>query len=165
MELKKKMLDGLNDQMNKELGSWYVYLGMAAYFENASLSGFASWMRDQANEERGHAMKFYDFILERDGTVDFPAIGKASGAWKSPLAAFEAAFAHERFITKSIHALADLSAKENDLATRSFLKWFIDEQVEEESSAKKNVDRLKMAGNDPAAILALDHELGKRKKD
>lgn len=158
----KKMLNALNKQINAELYSAYLYLSMSAYFESINLNGCAHWMRAQANEEQTHAMKFYKFICERLERVEFTAIEAPKNEWASPLAVFENAFAHEQEITKMIHHLMVIALETKDYATQSLLKWFIDEQIEEEASADEVVQKLKMIGNHPAIVLALDQELGKR---
>ncbi len=163
--LGKKVESAFNGQINAELYSSYLYLSMAAYFASSNLSGFAHWMRVQADEEKKHAMKFYDHILERGGGVVLKPIDCPKTSWKSPLEAFEDAYGHEVKVTGMINGLVDLSYSENDHASRSFLKWFIDEQVEEEASANDIVSKLRLIGDKPSgALLMLDHHLGKRGK-
>jgi ferritin len=159
------MQEAINEQINKELFSSYLYLSMAAYFESKTLPGFAHWMRIQAEEERGHAMRLYDYLLERGGQVNLKAIAAPETTWKSDLAAFEAALEHERFITKSIHDLYELASKEKDYATQVMLQWFIEEQVEEEANASEIVENLKRIELHDTAVLMLDHRLGKRGED
>jgi ferritin len=159
----KTMQDALNEQINKELFSSYLYLSMAAYFEDKNLPGFANWMRIQADEEREHAMKFYDFILERGGRVLLAAIDAPPAEWKSNLEAFEAAAAHEAKVTASINALYELAMKEKDYPAQVMLQWFITEQVEEEKNAADVIAQLKMVEAHDTAVLMLDHRLGKRK--
>jgi len=163
--ISKSMQEALNEQINKELFSSYLYLSMAAYFESKTLPGFAHWMRIQAEEERAHAMKLYDYLLERGGQVNLKAIAAPETTWKSDLAAFEAALEHERFITKSIHDLYELASKEKDYATQVMLQWFIEEQVEEEANASEIVENLKRIELHDTAVLMLDHRLGKRGED
>ena len=158
----KKMLAALNKQINAELYSAYLYLSMSAYFESINLSGFAHWMRAQAGEEQKHAMKFYEFIVERLERVEFTAIEAPKNEWKSPLAVFTESFAHEQKVTKMINDLMVIALETKDYATQSMLKWFIDEQVEEEASADEILQKLKMIGDNAAVVLALDQELGKR---
>lgn len=162
MKISNKMEDSVNVQMNEELYSEYIYLAMAAYFESQNLKGFAHWMKKQAGEEREHAMKFHDFLFDRDGTAVYGAMKKPPTKWTSPLAAFEAAYKHEQYITDCIHKLHDLALKNGDKATMSMLKWFIDEQVEEEASAKEVVDKLKMVGKSVNGLMMLDQALSKR---
>ncbi len=158
----KKMLSALNKQINAEFYSAYLYLSMSAYFESINLPGAAQWMRAQAGEEQTHAMKFYKFICERRERVSLIAIEAPQQEWNSALAVFEEAFAHEQKVTKMIYNLMVIALEVKDYATQSLLKWFIDEQVEEESSADEIVQKLKMIGNNNAVVLALDQELGKR---
>ena len=162
MEIGKKMQDAVNKQINRELYSGYMYLSMAAYFESENLKGFAHWMRKQAGEEKKHAMKFFEFVTERAGRVSLEAIEKPPHSWKSPLGAFEDALVHEQKVTQMIYGLADLAESEKDRASGSMLKWFIDEQVEEENSANEIVQKLKMIGNSGSGLVMLDKELGKR---
>jgi len=160
--MEKKMLNALNKQINAELYSAYLYLAMSAYFESVNLSGCAHWMRAQAGEEQAHAMKFYKFICERRERVELTAIAMPAKEWDSPLAVFEDAFAHEQKVTKMINDLMVLALETKDYATQSFLKWFVDEQVEEESNADEIVQKIKMIGNNAAMMLMVDQELGKR---
>jgi len=158
----KAMQDAMNEQINKELFSSYLYLSMAAYFEEKNLAGFAHWMRVQADEERGHAMKFYNFILESGGRVALKAIAAPKTEWGSNLEAFQEAAGHEAQITASIHALYDLAMKEKDYPAQVMLQWFVAEQVEEEKNAAEIVAQLKMIENRDTAVLMLDHRLEKR---
>jgi ferritin len=163
--LSAKMEEALNSQINAELYSAYVYLGMAAQLQAAGLEGMASWMRIQAKEEVSHAMKIYDYVFERGKRVKLQAIQAPPADWKSPLAVFEAAHKHEQHVTSLIHKLADLAIAENDHATRNMLEWFVSEQVEEEASAAAVVQRLQMVGDHGPALLMLDRELGQREED
>lgn len=164
--LSEKMQAEMNKQINAELYAAYLYLSMSAYFTDKNLDGFAHWMRLQAEEEVEHAMKFFDFINERRGRALLSEpIAAVQTEWTSPLAVFEAAFAHEQKVTGMINALVNLAIKEKDHASNSFLQWFVDEQVEEESSADGAVQKLKMIGDAPAALLMLDRELSKREEE
>jgi ferritin len=158
----KKTQDALNSQINEELYSSYLYLSMVAYFESINLPGFASWMRVQTGEEKTHAMKMYDFIIERGGRVTLEAIAKPTAEWKSPLAAFEAAYKHEQKITGLINDLVETAAKEKDHATGIFLQWFVTEQVEEEKNASEIVNKLQLLKDSAGSMYMLDKELGKR---
>ncbi len=162
--MSERMLKALNEQLNRELYSAYLYFAMAAYFEDMNLEGFASWMKAQAEEELGHALRFYNYIYERNGRVELSEIPpKPPKEWESPVKAFEATYEHEKFISKSIHELAALAEEEKDYPTRAFLEWFINEQVEEEANVKRVLDQLKFAGGDsPQVLLMLDRELGAR---
>ena len=160
--LNKKMEEALNEQVNAELYSAYMYLSMESYFKSLNLNGFANWMRAQTQEEVTHAMKIYDFINERGGRVTLKAVEGPPTKWDSPLAVFEAVYAHEQKVTRLINNLVDLAIKEKDYATNSFLQWFVNEQVEEESSADEVVQQLKMIENAPGGMFMLDRELGQR---
>ncbi len=157
-----KMQDALNKQVNAELYSAYLYLAMSAYFESISLTGFANWMRVQAQEEQTHAMKIYDYIHETNGRVTLTAIDSPPSQWSSPLDAFENVLKHEQKVTGLINGLVNLAIAEKDHATNNFLQWFVAEQVEEESSADAIVQKLKLVGDARGAIFMLDRELGTR---
>ncbi len=160
--LSEKMQKALNDQVNAELFSFYLYLSMAAYFEAENLPGFATWMRMQADEEMIHAMKFFDYINERNGRVNLGAIEAPKTEWDSALAAFEEALEHEKYISGRINDLVALAIAENDHATNSFLQWFVDEQVEEEASVDAVVQDLRRVADFPPGIFMMDRELGTR---
>ena len=162
MALSKTMQDALNAQMQREFYSSYLYLAMAGHFENISLSGFANWMNLQADEERMHAMKFYNFIVERGGEIELGQIDKPPRNWDSPLKAFEATLEHEEYITRNIHELVDLSLKEKDHAAHSFLQFFVDEQVEEEDSVNTILGKLRLVEKSGGGMFMLDNELGGR---
>jgi len=152
----------MNDQINKELYSSYLYLSMAAYFEDRNLPGFAHWMRIQETEEREHAMKLYDFLLERGGKVALKAIDAPKTEWASTLEVAQEVAAHEAKVTASIHALYETALKEKDYPTQVMLQWFITEQVEEEKNAAEIVANLKLIEERGTAVLMLDHRLSKR---
>jgi ferritin len=158
----KKMETALNDQINAELYSAYLYLSMAAYFQAVNLPGFATWMRVQTQEEVMHAMKMYDYVNGRGGRVTLKAIAEPPAKWESPLAAFEAVYKHEQLVTGRINDLVDLAIKEKDHAANTFLQWFVNEQVEEETSADAVVQQLKMAEDAPGTLFMIDRELGQR---
>ncbi|MFH1756034.1 MAG: ferritin [Candidatus Latescibacterota bacterium] len=160
--LKKTIETALNKQVNAELWSAYLYLAMEAHFISVNLNGFANWMRLQAQEELGHAMKMYDYIGERDGKVTLTAITAPKDTWKTPLAVFQDTLKHEIKVTELINNLTTLADKEKDHATRNFLQWFVDEQVEEESTASNIVEQIKLAGNSSGALFILDRELALR---
>lgn len=160
--LSEKIQDAFNDQLNAETFSAYLYWSMSAYFEDLNLVGFASWMRAQAQEEMVHAMKFYTFINERGGRVLLAALEAPQTKWESPLAAFEAAYEHECYISGRINDLVDLAATEKDHAANAFLQWFVNEQVEEESSVDAVVQQLKLMAEAPGGLFMLDRELGTR---
>ncbi|MEM0492496.1 MAG: ferritin [Candidatus Thermoplasmatota archaeon] len=163
--MKAKIENTLNKQINAELYSAYLYLSMSAYFESINLSGFAHWMRVQAKEEVGHAMRIYDHVVERLGRVNLSGIANPPASWKSPLNAFEDAYKHEQKVTRMIHDLVDLARQEKDHATESMLQWFIDEQVEEENQTDVIVQKLRLIKDNTNGLFMLDHELGKRKEE
>ncbi|MBU0942851.1 MAG: ferritin [Proteobacteria bacterium] len=160
--MKKKMEKVLNNQVNAELYSSYLYLAMESYFQSISLSGFAIWMRGQVQEEMFHGMKIYDYVHERGGRVQFEAIAKPETQWESPLAAFEHILAHEEKVTQMINDLIDVALDIRDHAAKAFLDWFIMEQVEEEATVGEIVNRLRLIGDDSSGLLLLDTELAKR---
>ncbi len=160
--INSEVRDALNEQIKHEVYSSYLYLSMAGSFEVAELPGFARWMRKQSEEEREHAMKFFDFLLDRGEHVQLQAIDQPPYAFRSPLDTFEQALEHEKEITSRIHQLYELSLQKNDYPAQVFLHWFVTEQVEEEKTATEVVERLRMAGEDGAALLLLDKELAER---
>jgi len=160
--ISEKIQDAFNKQINAETFSAYLYLSMAAYFDEMNLGGFSTWMKCQAQEEMVHAMKFYDFIIERGGRVKLTAIGAPEISWASPLAAFEAAYSHEQLVSSLINNLVDLAIEERDHASKPFLDWFVTEQVEEEATADGVVQQLKLIEGAPQGLFMLDRELGQR---
>ena len=160
--LSKTMQDTLNEQINKELYSAYLYLSMSAYFESVNLPGSAKWMRVQHDEERVHALKFFDYVNDRDGRVTLKVIDQPPADFASPLAVWEMVLEHEKKVTGLIYKLYEQAVKENDYATQSLLKWFIDEQVEEEKNVTLMLERFKQAGNQPATLLLFDSHFTKR---
>ena len=160
--LGKKIQDAMNEQMKNEFYSAYQYLSMAAYCESMNLPGFAHWMRAQSQEETEHAMKFFDFILDRGGRVVLQAMAQPVVEFGSPLEVFERALEHERKVTAMINDLYGLAVRENDYASQTFLQWFVTEQVEEEKNAGDVVETLKMIGDKSEALFLLDRELGQR---
>jgi ferritin len=157
-----KITKAFNEQIMHEYLSAYLYLSMAAWLETEGLEGMGRWMRVQALEEMLHAMKFFDHILERGGEPELLAIEKPQAKWDSPLAAFENALAHEQFISGKINDLMTLSLAENDHASKTMLTWFVDEQVEEEDNASKNVYNIRMVGDGGQGLLMVDREMGAR---
>jgi ferritin len=160
--LSPAMQDALNGQITKEFYASHLYLAMSAYFESLNLKGFAHWMRIQSDEEREHALKLFNFILERGGSVELGAIEQPPSEFGSPIEIFQASLGHERKVTASINDLYSRAAVENDYASQVFLHWFIEEQVEEEANASEMIDRLHMAGDNKAALLMLDTEMKSR---
>jgi len=163
--INKKMQDAINEQIKNELYSAYLYLAMSAHFEAQNLPGFATWLRVQFEEEQEHALKFFDYLLERGGTVELKAIDKPPASWASPLEAFREVLAHEQKVTSLIHNLYKLALEENDYASQVMLQWFISEQVEEEKNASEIVAQLELIEAHGTAVLMLDHQLGKREKE
>ncbi len=160
--LSKNMEKALNDQINAEVFSTYLYLSMAAWFHSRKLSGFGNWMEHQAREEWEHTMKFFHYVDERGGRVLLAKIDAPQAEWESPLEAFKAAYEHEKYITERIHKLVALAREEKDYATENFLQWFVTEQVEEESSTGRVVDQIEMVADSRQGLFMLDRELGAR---
>ena len=160
--IKESVEKSINDQINAELYSAYLYLSMAADFADKGYEGMEQWMRAQAREEKEHAMRFFDYLQERGGRVELEAIEKPKEEWESPLEAFEEALVHEKYVTERINEMADLAEKEKDRATLNMLQWFIDEQVEEEDSTETIVNKLKMVEDSPSGLMMLDSKLGER---
>lgn len=160
--IKEKIQEALNQQINAEFYSSYEYLAMSAYFESVNLSGFAQWMRLQSQEEYGHAIKFYDYMQQVDGKITLMKIDPPSGGWKSPLDVFQETYAHEQKVTKSIYSLVELAMSEKDFATNNFLQWFVSEQVEEEATALKILEKIKLIGDNKSALFLLDREMSQR---
>lgn len=157
-----KMQNAFNEQIKFELESSYLYLSMSAYFHSQNLDGMAQWMKSQSDEERQHAMKIYDHLVERGGCVQLTGLAEPKKNWNSPLEAFEDAYKHEQFITSRINALVKMARDEEDNPAGILLQWFVSEQVEEEASVSKIVETLKMIGSSGSGLVMLDHKLGKR---
>ena len=160
--LNKKIQDAFNSQLNFELYSAYLYLSMSAYFDDMNFSGFASWMRVQAQEELTHVMKFYNFIVERRGRAIMTAIDAPPTSWDSPLDAFEVAYKHECGVSAMINELVNLAIEQKDHPANAFLQWFVNEQVEEESSTDQVVQQLKLMADAPGGLFMLNRELAAR---
>ncbi len=158
----EKLQEAINEQIKYELYSAYMYLAMSADCSERNLSGFATWMRMQAQEEVEHAMRFYDFLIERGGRVELHGIDKPPFEFGSPLEIMEQSLEHERFVTSRINGLYDLAVEEQDRPAQIMLQWFITEQVEEEASIDEIIQRMKMFGADGAALFMLDRDLGAR---
>ncbi|MEW6701744.1 MAG: ferritin [Bacteroidota bacterium] len=160
----EKMQKALNDQINAEIFSSYLYLSMAAYLEAEFWNGFANWMKVQSGEEYAHAMKIYKYVNEVEGRVTLEAIKKPKTEWKSPLDAFEEAHKHELYITERINNLVALAVQERDYSTNLFLNYFVTEQVEEVTTVSQIVHKLKLLGDNKPSLYLLDRELGMRTK-
>ncbi len=158
----KKVEDAINKQINAELWSAYLYLSMSTYFANEGLSGFANWMRIQWQEETAHAMKFFDYLIERNGKPVLKAIDTVPNKWKSPLNVFEEVLKHEIHVTSLINTLMDIAIEQKDHATKSMLQWFVDEQVEEEANAQAIIDNLKLVQGQGNGMFMIDRELKQR---
>lgn len=162
MKINAKVADALNRQINAEMNASYTYLAMAAYFESVDLSGFASWFRGHANEETTHAFRIYDFVVARDNRVEFDGIQKPQSEFTSPLAAVEAALAHEEGVTAQINALFELAHNEKEYSTQTMLQWFLSEQIEEEQTFRQLLEKLVAVADNRWHLLALDKELSAR---
>ena len=160
--LKKKVEEAINAQINAELWSAYLYLSMAAWCHASGKSGFAKWYEIQFKEEQDHAMILYNYIVTRGGVVDLRAIDAVPTKWESLLSLLEATLKHEEHVTSLISALYKVAGDENDYATQSRVKWLIDEQVEEEETARDLIDKLKMVDGNGYGLYMLDKEMGTR---
>ena len=160
--LSDRMLAGLNQQISNEFGAEFTYLAMAGWFDNESLLGFSAFMEQQAGEERGHALRIYQYVLDRNGRIAIGPLPQAVNEYTSAAAAFRAALAHEEGVSTSIKSLYELAVADGDSPTAVFLEWFLTEQVEEEKTFDDIVRRVDLAAENPAALLVLDIELGGR---
>ena len=160
--IKKEVLDAINEQINAETYSAYMYLSMAAYFEEMGLSGFSNWMRVQYQEESAHALKFFNYITERGGKVVLKAVAQVPVDFNGVVDVFEHTLNHEINVTEKINNLMNVAVAANDHATQSFLKWFIDEQVEEESNVEKILATLKLINGEGNGIFMIDREMSQR---
>ncbi len=160
--LKAIVQEALNNQINAEIASSYLYLSMAAYFESKNFRGLAQWMQIQAREEWKHAMKIFTQVNDRGGRVILKQIDAPQTEWKSALDVFEDVLAHEIKVSEKINVLMKLAISECDYASQAFLQWFVIEQVEEEALATQTVEKLRLSGDSHVGLLILDAELGKR---
>ena len=160
--LNPKTQDALNEQINAEFWSAYLYLSMAMHFESEGNAGIANWFRVQFKEEQAHAEIFINYVVSRGGRVVLKPIAEVPSEWASPLAAFEHTLEHEQKVTAMITALYALAEEHHDYATRGKLNWFVSEQVEEEETAQGLIDRLKLTGDNGLALYMLDSELAAR---
>ena len=160
--LDSKMKIALNQQVNAELWSAYLYLSMSYDMDNKGYEGMASWFALQAKEEFEHATRFMKFIGNMDEKVTLMPIEEVRQEWNSPSDAFEDTLMHEKIVTGKIHKLMDIAIELKDYATQSMLQWFVDEQVEEEDAARKILDKVKRIESSVAGLYALDKQLGKR---
>ena len=157
--LKEKVLNAINEQINAEQYSALLYLSMSAWFSDKGLPGFANWMYVQYQEEMTHANKFFNYVNERSGKVTLKAIDQMPIEWGSIIEVVEATLAHEQHVSELINNLVDIALQEKDHATQSFLKWFVDEQVEEEANVNEILDTLKLINGQGNGIFMLDREL------
>ena len=162
MQISKELQDAINDQINFELYSGYIYLSMATYFESITLNGMAHWMKKQAAEEFEHAMKFWKHIVDRGGRVLLTTIKAPKTEWDSPLAAWENAYEHEKVVTERIFKIGELAEKLGDRSAQPLLQWFYDEQVEEEEQTQAVTDMLRIISDAKGALFMLDARLGRR---
>ena len=156
------MIDDLNEHVNKEMYSAYLYMSMSAYSDSIGLKGFANWFMVQYHEEMFHAMKVFEYIQSQGGRVKLLQIDEPPSDWESPLDLFEKTLVHEQMVTKRINDLMNLAIEEKDHATRIFLQWYVTEQVEEEENDNEIIDQLKIIKDPPHGLLMLDRELGSR---
>lgn len=165
MSLNSKIEEALNQQIQSEFYSSYVYLSMSGYSDSQNLPGFASWMRAQSEEERGHAMRLFDYVQNRGGRVRLASIAQPQLDFESPRVMFEEALRQEQSVTRTIHGLYRLAQEEQDYPTEVELQWFVQEQVEEEKTIHDILAQLAMIGDQPAALVMLDHRLGGRTEE
>lgn len=160
--MNKNVEKALNEQINAEMSSAYLYLSMSTWADKKGYKGIKHWMKLQAQEEMMHAMKLYDFILERNGNVEHKAIDAPTTQWKDVLDLYEAVLTHEQTVTNLINNLYDIALTEKDHASSAFLQWFVNEQVEEEANVCEIIDQLKLAGSQGPVVYMIDKELGSR---
>jgi len=157
--IKKTLEIALNEQINAEFHSAYIYLSMSSYFLSAGLGGYANWMRVQYQEELAHATRFFDYLNERGGRVRLSPIGEVQVEFSGIVDVFEKTLEHEQLVTGMIDHLMDLSIQESDHATKSFLQWFVDEQVEEEANVDQILNNLKLIKGEGQGLLMMDREM------
>lgn len=160
--IKKEVLKSINDQINAESYSAYLYLSMSAYFEEMGLSGFANWMKIQYQEESAHALKFFNYLIERNGKISLKAIAQVPVEFNGIIEVFENTLTHEIHVTALINNLMDVAVAASDHATQSFLKWFVDEQVEEEANVEKIIATLKLINGEGNGLFMMDREMQMR---
>jgi ferritin len=160
--ISQRIEEAFNGQLNAELYSAYLYLSMAAYFQSINLPGFANWMRVQEQEERVHALGFYDYIISRQGRVKLLPIEGPATEWQSPLDMFETAYRHEQKVTGLINNLVNLALDERDHAANIFLQWYVNEQVEEEANTNDVAQKIKLMGGTGNSLFLIDRELATR---
>ena len=161
--LNPKVEEAINEQINAELYSAFLYLSMSAYFQRQNLPGFAKWTYVQYLEETTHALKFFNYVNERGGSVKLAAIKEPPTEWRNPVEVFDAIYKHEQLVTSLIYRIVDIAIQERDHASNNMLQWYVAEQVEEEANATDIIAQLRMVGDKSSAIFMIDHQLGKRK--
>lgn len=164
MKISKKTQEALNKQMNLEFESAYTYLAMAAHFESENLTGMASWMHKQVQEEWAHGMKIFNYLLDRGAQPDLMTIEKPKNKYSTPLDVFDTALKHEEKVSEAILKTLEVADAENDKAAHIFLHWYVEEQVEEESTVGAIVEKLKLIANAPGGLLMLDKDLAQRQQ-
>lgn len=162
--ISKNIQDALNEQINRELASAYVYLAMSSWAEEQNLPGAASWLRIQWEEELTHATKIIDYVLERGGSIAYKAIGKPPAQYKDLLSVFQSVLKHEEEVSAAINDLYGMALAEKDYATKVLLDWYITEQVEEESQPAEIISQLKLVGDSASGLLIVDGRLGERSR-
>ncbi len=160
--INQRVQDAINEQINAELYSAYLYLSMESYLEKNGLPGFANWMRIQFQEEQFHGLKFFDYVNERGGQVTLKPIAGPETSWDGVIAVFEEVAKHEAHVTSLINNLMSIAIEEKDYAATNFLQWYVDEQVEEEATAATILDQLRMIGGEGHGMLMLDREMAAR---
>ncbi|MBK5251331.1 MAG: ferritin [Peptostreptococcaceae bacterium] len=160
--INKRMEKAINEQINAELYSGYLYLSMSAYAQTKNMSGIANWLRVQAQEEQFHAMKMFDYVNERGGTIVLDMIEKPQTEWENFVDVFEEVYKHEQKVTSLINNLVDIAMEEKDHATFNFLQWYIGEQVEEEANASGLLEQLKFIDGKGSGLFMMDRELQTR---
>ena len=164
MKISNILEKAINDQIKNEFDNAFLYLSIASWCEANDFYGFAEWNKKQFEEEQQHGLKFYNYLFERSGKVEVKEIEKPQQEWKNILDVYENILQREQETTKHIYELYELAKKENDYMTMTFLNWFIEEQVEEESNASAMIAKIKMAGDNISALMLVDKEAGKRKE-
>ena len=165
MPMSAALQKAMNEQIKKEFYASYLYLAMSAWFEERNFEGFAKWMRIQADEERAHAMRIFDFVIDRGGKVTLAGIPEPDAKWKKALEVFDAARKHEQMVSASINSLYARADAEKDYPSQVMLQWFINEQVEEEKTSTAIAERLRLVGDSATGLLLLDRSLGERTRE
>ena len=160
--LNPKVEEAINEQINAELYSAFLYLSMSAYFQRQNLPGFAKWTYVQYLEETTHALKFFNYVNERGGSVKLAAIKEPPTEWRNPVEVFDAIYKHKQLVTSLIYRIVDIAIQERDHASNNMLQWYVAEQVEEEANASLILEQLKRIGDAQESLYVLDKELGMR---